>query len=59
LNISGDKDDPGRDKMPSNLNLLMIDGLANEKFDRLSELGISDAGSLLPESPHSLGPSAA
>ena len=29
--------------MPTNLNLLMIDGLANEKIDRLAELGISDA----------------
>ena len=51
LNISGDKDDPSRDKMPSNLNLLMIDGLANEKIDRLSELGISDAQVLSCQNP--------
>ena len=38
LNISGDKDDPNRESMPTNLNLLMIDGLANEKIDRLAEL---------------------
>jgi hypothetical protein len=51
LNISGDKDDPSRDNMPSNLNLLMIDGLANEKIDRLSELGISDAQVLSCQNP--------
>jgi hypothetical protein len=51
LNISGDKDDPGRDNMPSNLNLLMIDGLANEKIDRLLELGISDAQVLSCQNP--------
>jgi hypothetical protein len=51
LNISGDKDDPGRENMPSNLNLLMIDGLANEKIDRLSELGISDAQVLSCQNP--------
>ena len=51
LNISGDKDDPTRDKLPSNLNLLMIDGLANEKIDRLSELGISDAQVLSCQNP--------
>jgi hypothetical protein len=51
LKISGDKDDPKRDNMPSNLNLLMIDGLANEKIDRLSELGISDAQVLSCQNP--------
>ncbi len=51
LNISGDKDDPSRDKMPSNLNLLMIDGLANEKIDRLAELGITDAQVLSCQNP--------
>jgi hypothetical protein len=51
LNISGDKDDPSRDNMPSNLNLLMIDGLANEKIDRLSELSISDAQVLSCQNP--------
>jgi hypothetical protein len=51
LNISGDKDDPDRKNMPSNLNLLMIDGLANEKIDRLSELGISDAQVLSCQNP--------
>ena len=51
LNISGDKDDPSRANMPSNLNLLMIDGLANEKIDRLSELGISDAQVLSCQNP--------
>jgi hypothetical protein len=51
LNISGDKEDPGRVNMPSNLNLLMIDGLANEKIDRLAELGISDAQVLSCQNP--------
>jgi hypothetical protein len=51
LNISGDKDDPSRVDMPSNLNLLMIDGLANEKIDRLAELGISDAQVLSCQNP--------
>ena len=51
LNISGDKEDPGRDRMPTNLNLLMIDGLANDKIDRLAELGISDAQVLSCQNP--------
>src|SRR5208337_4797344 len=51
LNISGDKDDPGRADMPSNLNLLMIDGLANEKIDRLAEIGVSDAQVLSCQNP--------
>jgi hypothetical protein len=51
LNISGDKDDPKRETMPTNLNLLMIDGLANEKIDRLAELEISDAQVLSCQNP--------
>lgn len=51
LNISGDKDDPGRESMPTNLNLLMIDGLANDKIDRLAELEISDAQVLSCQNP--------
>ena len=51
LNISGDKDDPSRGSMPTNLNLLMIDGLANEKIDRLAELEISDAQVLSCQNP--------
>ena len=51
LHITGDKDDPAPDSMPSNLNLLMIDGLANEKIDRLSELGVSDAQILSCQNP--------
>ena len=54
LNISGDKPDPGRDNMPTNLNLLMIDGLANEKIDRLAELGVSDAAVLSCQNPLTL-----
>jgi len=54
LNIVGDKADPKRDDMPSNLNLLMIDGLANDKIDRLSELGISDAQILSCQNPFTL-----
>jgi hypothetical protein len=51
LNIVGDKSDPKGEDMPSNLNLLMIDGLANDKIDRLSELGISDAQILACQNP--------
>jgi hypothetical protein len=54
LNISGDKDDPSRGCMPTNLNLLMIDGLANEKVDRLAELEISDAQVLSCQNPFML-----
>jgi hypothetical protein len=54
LNISGDKDDPKRESMPTNLNLLMIDGLANEKIDRLAELEISDAQVLSCQNPFML-----
>ena len=54
LSITGDKDDPARTTLPSNLNLLMIDGLANEKIDRLGELGITDAQVLSCQNPFSL-----
>ncbi len=54
LNISGDKPDPGRENIPTNLNLLMIDGLANEKIDRLAELGVSDAEVLSCQNPLTL-----
>jgi hypothetical protein len=54
LNISGDKDDPSRTSMPTTLNLLMIDGLANEKIDRLAELAISDAQVLSCQNPFML-----
>ena len=40
--------------MPTNLNLLMIDGLANEKIDRLAELEISDAQGLSCQNPFML-----
>lgn len=52
--IAGDKDDPERAAMPSNLNLLMIDGLANDKINRLSELDITDAQVLSCQNPFSL-----
>lgn len=48
---ASDKDDPSRSSMPTNLNLLMIDGLANEKIDRLAELEISDAQVLSCQNP--------
>jgi hypothetical protein len=54
LSITGDKDDPARGMLPTNLNLLMIDGLANEKIDRLNELGITDAQVLSCQNPFTL-----
>ena len=54
LGITGDKKDPAKDSLPSNLNLLMIDGLANEKIDRLAELGVSDAQVLSCQNPFTL-----
>lgn len=54
LNIVGDKPDPKTDEMPTNLNLLMIDGLANDKIDRLAELEISDAQILACQNPFSI-----
>jgi len=54
LSITGDKDDPAQAALPTNLNLLMIDGLANEKIDRLGELGISDAQVLSCQNPFML-----
>ena len=52
--ITGDKVDPDKQSWPTNLNLLMIDGLANEKIDRLAELGISDAQVLSHQNPFTL-----
>ncbi len=54
MNIVGDKDDPERKDLPSNLNLLMIDGLAKENVDRLSELDITDAQVLSCQNPFTL-----
>ena len=54
LNIVGDKDDPARSDLPSNSNLLMIDGLANANIDRLSELDITDAQILSCQNPFTL-----
>lgn len=54
LSITGDKEDPPRAALPTNLNLLMIDGLANEKIDRLSDLGVTDAQVLSCQNPFNL-----
>ena len=54
LNIWGDKSDPTKESRPTNLNLLMIDGLDNEKIDRLAQLEISDAQVLSWQNPFML-----
>jgi hypothetical protein len=54
LEVWGDKDDPKKEDRPSNLNLLMIDGLQNAKIDRLSELDINDAQVLACQNPFTL-----
>jgi hypothetical protein len=54
LKITGDKDNPARVNMPSNLTLLMIDGLENEKIDRLSELDVTNAQVLSCQNPFTL-----
>ena len=52
--ILGDKGDPPDTDLPTNLNLLMIDGIGRDKIDRLEELGVGDAKSLSCQNPFSI-----
>jgi len=54
LKVSGDKNDPQNGALPTNLSLLMIDGLENDKIDRLSELEITDPQVLSCQNPFTL-----
>jgi hypothetical protein len=56
FDLLGDKNDPEPGQLPSNLNLLMIDGLANEKIDRLAELDITNAKVLSCQNPFVIWP---
>ena len=52
--ILGDKGDPAENDLPTNLNLLMIDGIGRDKIDRLEELGVADAKSLSCQNPFTI-----
>lgn len=56
FNIVGDKKDPDQQLFPTNMNLLMIDGITIEQIDRLSELGITNAQVLSNQNPFVLWP---
>jgi hypothetical protein len=56
LSIVGDKGDPGKDVLPTNLNLLMIDGLGGAAIDRMAELNVTDAQVLSCQNPFVLWP---
>jgi hypothetical protein len=51
MKISGSQNDPEQTVLPTNMSLLMIEGLSREKIDRLTELGIDNAQVLASQNP--------
>jgi hypothetical protein len=49
--ITGTQPDPASDDLPTNQNLLMIEGMSRDKIDRLNELGIDSAQYLASQNP--------
>ncbi len=56
VKIWGSRNDPGPEKRPASLPLLMIDDLSRDKIDRLNELGIDSAQVLARQNPFLLLP---
>jgi hypothetical protein len=56
IKIAGDQPDPAASELPTNLNLLMIEGMSRDKIDRLAELGIDSAQYLACQNPLILWP---
>jgi hypothetical protein len=56
IKIAGDQADPAASELPTNLNLLMIEGISRDKIDRLAELGIGSAQYLACQNPFILWP---
>jgi hypothetical protein len=51
MKIVGSQNDPAQAALPTNMSLLMIEGLTRQKIDRLSELGIDNAQILAAQNP--------
>jgi hypothetical protein len=51
IRIRGDQNDPDEQAIPTNVSLLMIQGMSREKADRLLELGIENAQVLANVNP--------
>ena len=54
MRIAGDQRDPATSELPTNLSLLMIEGMSRDKIDRLAELGIDLAQYLACQNPFML-----
>jgi len=51
MKIVGSQNDPDQATLPTNMSLLMIEGLTPQKIDRLNELGIDNAQILAAQNP--------
>lgn len=56
IKVAGDQPDPAASELPTNLNLLMIEGMTRDKIDRLAELGIDSAQYFACQNPFVLWP---
>ena len=56
IKVSGAQNDPDESVLPTNLSLLMIEGLSRDKIDRLTELGIDNSQVLANQNPFILWP---
>ncbi|MDQ0319051.1 hypothetical protein QO002_001189 [Pararhizobium capsulatum DSM 1112] len=56
LKMLGSQRDPSEESVPTNLNMLMLEGMSRDKIDRLSELGIDSAQYLACQNPFLLWP---
>lgn len=56
MKISGGQGDPEQTVLPSNMSLLMIEGLTPDKIDRLTELDIDNAQVLANQNPFIVWP---
>jgi hypothetical protein len=56
IKVAGDQPDPEASALPTNLHLLMIEGMTRDRIDRLGELGIDSAHYLACQNPFMLWP---
>jgi hypothetical protein len=56
IKVLGNQPDPRASELPTNLNLLMVEGMTRDRIDRLQELGIDSAHSLACQNPFMLWP---
>ena len=56
IKVAGDQPDPDASELPTNMHLLMIEGMTRDRIDRLGEVGIDSAHSLACQNPFMLWP---